>query len=366
MNTNVQIAPPRQTLAMVWDSRVSDAIRVRESFLNDPFDLGMHSQTRLNKALALANQHDLQYSTLLSKEVHVPHTILVADRFKRQWERVKSMRIAEWESLPAAFKTSPLPPTDKEIAHSQMRFLTLIDSVTCLDVEEALWAADRMRSDLQKVLKDFKKVWCLGAIEIEVVSLKMMRRIRKEHENTESELRKYDVCETLAKELVGTLFDTDESVFLVHFHGVLTADSTEVFEEFRKTLLRLSRWKQSPRQIEIKRLSEEFKGKRKTVVQNLDHIARYITKGGNDWDGNRICFRYKIGFDKQDSFGEEAYILRGWRKDEDLKREHATNGISDPLSMTGHEIVLLTNVIDGLMKHNNSKTRTGYLVSYDR
>lgn len=341
----------------------ADYAKVVDAISKNRFLIGMQTQTRLNKALASIDRRDLQTKTLLTKEVHVEHTQILSKCLNKQWRKIKDKALREWLTLEQDFQMGNPKPTDNVIAASHVRFITLLDSVTLLDSNAALQAANRMRNDFQSALNDINGIWCHGAIEVEAISLKMMRRIRRENQNTESELRKFDVCEALAQEFVGTLFESEESLFLIHFHGILTADSESTFENFRKRLHTNSRWKKSSRQVEIKKLSEEFKGKKKSVEQNLDHIARYITKGGNDWDGNAICFRYKIGFDKQDSIGEDACTLRGWRRDDALKAEHQLDGIIDPLSMTGYEIGQLAIVIDGLMSFNDNKNGTGYLIS---
>ena len=110
-------------------------------------------------------------------------------------------------------------------------------------------------------------------------------------------------------------------------------------------------------------MSTSFGNKSKSTEQNLKHISTYITKGGNDWCSNKAYLRYKVGFELDDSevVDEQTWVLKNWRRNELLKKEHSEDGIEDVLSMTPEEVVELTLFIDGLMSLN--RTRTGYLIS---
>ena len=116
------------------------------------------------------------------------------------------------------------------------------------------------------------------------------------------------------------------------------------------------------RQLEIKKLSKEYFGKAKSSIQNIKHIARYITKGGNDWYANKAYLRYKIGFGNDDStfMTEEIWIAKNWRSDLLLRQEHKEEGITNMLSLTLHEIAQLAICIDSLMVL--SPMCNGYLV----
>jgi hypothetical protein len=92
-------------------------------------------------------------------------------------------------------------------------------------------------------------------------------------------------------------------------------------------------------------------------------IADLLIKDGNDWCSNKAYLRYKVGFELDDSevIDEQTWVLKNWRRNELLKKEHSEDGIEDILSMTPEEVVELTLFIDGLMSLN--RTRTGYLIS---
>jgi hypothetical protein len=119
-------------------------------------------------------------------------------------------------------------------------------------------------------------------------------------------------------------------------------------------------WKREPRQIQLKPISKQFKSKSKPLDKNLVDIARYITKGGNDWIGGKSYLRYKLAFENEYLFNEDEWVNKNWRRNEVLKQEHSEEGLEDALSMNVSEIVSLATVIDAMMSFN--KTRTGYLV----
>ena len=125
-------------------------------------------------------------------------------------------------------------------------------------------------------------------------------------------------------------------------------------------LFALKKLAKIPRAIELKRLSTQFKGRKKPMESNLKDIARYITKGGNDWIGNKAYLRYKLSFDGRDTSDEEAWVQENWRKNEILKQERIEDGLEDALSLNYHEISCLAEVIDRMM--NLKRNRIGYLV----
>jgi hypothetical protein len=327
------------------------------------FLIGSHNAVRLKKSLAAAGRFDLMDRTLLAKQVHKTHSAKLAARYVTKWKKLRDLENQKWSKLPLSVRKSLSKPTDETIAGSRFRFLTLVDSVSLVDAAEALKAAKKMKADIEAACTQSKGIGCLGAIEVEVVSIGMMREIRDKDNSSASERRKLDVCEVLAEELKSSLYQDESSLFLIHFHGVITATRADQFDAFSEELHRCKRWTRAPRQIELKKLSTHFAGKPKSTAQNLKHIAQYVTKGGNDWMAEKAYLRYKIGFENDDPtiVDERTWVAQNWRRNSVLKREHADEGIIDSLSLTAQEIVQLTLVIDGLMSLN--RTRTGYLIS---
>jgi hypothetical protein len=325
------------------------------------FLVGSHNAIRLKKSLAAAERLDLDGRTLLTPKVHQSHAEKLAKRYDALWKGIRTKAHNGWSKIPKAYRLSK--PTDTEIAGQHFRFLTVVDSVTAVDAGAALKACTKLKEKLTTTASTAKGIGCLGVIEVEVVSLDLMRKFAAVDTTTESEQRKLDVCNTLANGLKSTLYASDHSLFLIHFHGIITAKQETQFDDFEIRLRKASAWTKAPRQIMMSRLSTQYGGKAKTVTQNLKDIATYITKGGNDWYAKKAYLRYKIGFENDDAqvADEDTWVAKNWRRNELLKQEHAEDGIEDQLSLTAYEVGQLAITIDGLMGLN--RTRTGYLVS---
>lgn len=344
------------------DSKATMKALLAES-LKSRFLVGSHNSKKLKKSLSTAGRLDLADRTLLTPTVHKAHAKRLSDRYQARWDKIRGKARADWSKLPRATRALTVKATDHEIAANHIRFLTLVDSVTAVDANAAIRAAIKLKEKLITTATATKGITCLGSIEVEVVSMSLMRELGRLDKPTASEQRKLDVCEKLAEGLKGTLYGEDQSLFLIHFHGVVTAKDTKQFDAFNERLKKVKAWSLAPRQIELKKLSTHFGGKSKSVDQNLRHIATYITKGGNDWMANKAYLRYKIGFETDDDLvnDEASWIAKNWRKNELLRQEHSEDGITDMLSLTVQEIVQLAQVIDGLMGLN--RTRTGYQIS---
>ncbi|MCX8483141.1 MAG: hypothetical protein ORN50_06130, partial [Crocinitomicaceae bacterium] len=316
------------------------ATAINEEYKRKRFNYGSHNKVRLNKALASLGKYELQDTTLLSPSVHDVHSKKLADRFLK--------RVVHYKNL--GYKNTS--------AIEKFRFLTLLHSVEIMDVQRTIQTIKKFQSQLQNTIESSKGIWCLGAVEVEVINIEMMRMIHEDQ--TESEARKLSVIESMIKRLRKNDQQL-ESFFLVHFHGIVTASSQYRFNDFFDVLKKNKDWKREPRQIQLKTISKQFKSKLKTLDKNLVDIARYITKGGNDWSGGKSYLRYKLAFENEYLFNEDAWVNKNHTRNETLKKEKKEDGIEDALSMNVSEIVSLATVIDAMMAFN--RTRTGYLVS---
>lgn len=330
---------------------------LQKEALKQRFLVGSHNAVRLKKSLAAVERLDLDGRTLLTPKVHQAHASKLTKRYESLWKAIRAKSLSSWTKIPKSYR--PTKPTDTEIAGQHFRFLTIVDSVTAVDAGTALKACARLKQKLTTTASAAKGIGCLGVIEVEVVSLGLMAKFAA----TDSEQRKLDVCNTLTQDLKSTLYASDQSLFLIHFHGIITAKQEAQFDDFENRIKKVAAWAKAPRQVMMSRLSTQYGGRSKTVSQNLKDIATYITKGGNDWYAKKAYLRYKIGFENDDSqvTDEDSWVAKNWRRNEILRQEHSENGIEDQLSLTAYEVGQLAIAIDGLMGLN--RTRTGYLVS---
>lgn len=328
---------------------------LREEARKIRFDCATQNKVRLRKALASVGLHHLQDSILLSPEIHESHAKKLAHRYLKKLATVQRSVRQQQRDLYKANKRYGVSVDPSSLsAHDRFRFPTVLHSMEVLDVERTLRTVRAFKEQFQSVIERCRGLWCLGVIEVEVISIDLMRQLT---DQSDSEERKLAVCESMVKRLPKRLQGLSV-YFLVHFHGIVVATRPGHFENLGCQLKQ--QWKHDPRQVQVKPLSKVFNGKPKTPEKSLVDIARYITKGGNDWVKKKAYLRYKLAFDNQHLETEDAWVNKNWRRNETLRREHKEEGIEDTLGMTRPEIGALARVIDGMM--GTARNRTGYLV----
>lgn len=349
-----------------WLKNDKDLIleKMRLKSLASKHVIGSHNKNRLSKALAAGRRLDLIDRTLLSSKVHKDHSSRLIRRYISRWEKLQAKAITDWKKVKGI--TNSKKPTDAEISARHFRFLTVVDSVCPLSSGDAITLVKNLKADLKKIVASCPGVWCLGVVEVEVIDIDLMRKIKVADKTTETESRKLDVCDVLCKNLSKTLFADETALFLIHSHCLVSAHTSAQLESFEEKTRTFKRWTRASRQVEIKKLSESFAGKPKSVERNLSDIANYITKGGNDWFGGKAYLRYKIGFENysEDVTDEAMWEAMNWRRNKLLQQEHKAEGLIDILSLTNQQILELALLIDKMMGLN--RTRTGYLVSAGR
>jgi|CXWL01.1.fsa_nt_gi hypothetical protein len=335
--------------------RERNAIFLKEELGKYRFLYDTHNAVRLKRALASQGLYHLQDKTLLSPEIHDLHAKGLAKRLLKKGASVQRSIQKQREKIVKINKRfgailDPIPLT----THDQFRFLTVLHDVEVLNVEATLRMVRAFKEQLQSIIEGCQGVWCLGTVEVEVISMHHMRQLK---ETSESEERKIGVCESMVSRQ--GMFRDENVYFLIHFHGMVVTKKDRDCTAFERQLK--AQWNQEPRQVQMKPLSKVFRGQVKTVEKSLEDIARYITKGGNDWVKGTAYLRYKTGFDNEHLNSEEAWVNRNRRRNKTLRLEHMEHGLEDALAMTHSEIGLLAQVIDGMMSMDD--TRTGYLVA---
>lgn len=330
----------------------------RDKNLTFQFDIGAYSVNKLKRALLAIKRTDLIDRTLLTPEIHKVHAGNLSKRFLNKWDKLRVQKQGNWRKSAKYFHLK-LPPTEHNIAADYMRFFTLIDSVCAVDAATALKQALILKNELIQCVKRCKGMWCLGGIEGEIISISKLRDIRDGDLDIGKDNVKLDSSELLYADMDCESDGVETSLFSIHFHGLLIAKKTNQFDDFNIILRENPRWIRAQRQIRITKLSESW-GESKSVKLSLTHIATYITKGGNDWSGNRSYFRYKIKIgDVNNNYASR--VISNWRMNNMNAQHLSEDAKTDLLSMTVNEIAQQVVFIDGLMSSNN--TRTGYLVS---
>jgi len=307
---------------------------LHDELLQTRFIIQSHNKQKLKQSLSLTKDYELIDKTLLTESIHKTHAKSLHERYLKQLNS----------------KTK-----------KKYKFLTLLHSVEILSQDRILKAVEEMRYMIHQVVSESKSIQCLGSIEVEIVSIRLMKEIQERDKFNDSEHRKLNVLEELSKRLRKKSERESESLALIHFHAVVTSTSEYYFNKFLQKLKSISIWKKTKRQIELKNLSTFYSGKEKSLKENLKDIATYITKGGNDWYGKKAYLRYKIGFDNESYESEDSWVLKNIRRNKILKQEQKEEGIEDILSLNRFEISTLANVIYKIMSH--ARDNKGYLIN---
>lgn len=317
---------------------------VFEAFLADRPTVDSKTKSTLKAALRLGSRPDLNGNTLLERSIHQAHTNHVNTALEKLAKR-------------AAGRARGLVQSERErLIRDRIRFVTILYVAEDLSPDAVIDSCDVFKTILVRGLAAGSKE-SIGAIEVEVV-------------NTMTDSGKLsalmqqapavDKLKTL-QELTPVWATGSERLALIHYHGVVTLKTAG---EQGVKLLRNELAKEGlcdvNRQTEISLLTDEFGGRRKTLEENLFHIARYITKGGNKLVAGRMTFEYKTSF-KQSDIKQEKELISGHRETgSDIRREKLEDGLENPLAMTFSEVLFQAIVIDRLM--GTAKDRRGYLI----
>jgi len=228
-------------------------------------------------------------------------------------------------------------------ADERLRFLTVLHSTVQLDKKNVIRSIQEMESALADVFSD-SGAWMLGAIEVEIVNIALLRRISAKKDD---EARKLNVLQRLyeADASAGSMSTNDKGV-LVHFHGVVDLSNSLLRDDdLRNRAKSAAMWQRSPYQIELKRLFKD-----RTLAQNAHDIAMYLTKGGNDQ------LRYNAGFGRALDEDLDAKIWRAGTG----RADKGADTVPDERGLTMGEIAFLDDIWLELMDRRQDKR--GYLV----
>ena len=278
------------------------------------FDIGVQQKTKL-KVLG-----DLADRTLLANAIAEKHGERLAEQFKRRW---------------GSFTKNEMK--------SRLRFITVLAELVPLDLEITSRAMNQMFTRLDYVFKGVKGIEVIGAAEIEIVNIEKMKAMA----SVADEARKLDVIVAMMPAEEKSLYKTGiTSYALVHFHGIVDLGSKG--EENRQSIEKsVKRYWNQNYALQIKNLYST-----KAVKKNLEDIAAYLTKGGNE---NLI---YKIGFGYDNAEKLERQMLKAGK----TAKQGDYAGIENEMSLTITEIKFLGEAINQMMERTGSRNlRNGYL-----
>jgi hypothetical protein len=372
------------------------------------FHIKTKHSSRLLEALRITNKSHLVDITLVNEEIHRLDSKYVANLLIEKWKILRTKTDRKNRSKcqiqqETGIKIPKINPQD--ILNNQVRFLTLLDSVSEIDAKQALSQAKRMKDEIVAIVNVTKGISLIGCIEAAVIPIhKILEEAKSSNQDS---FYKLDGIKILAKAsgMESAILKPEASVFLIHFHGVVFANNSTDIQAFNYNLKQICRWNIMPRQIEFKQLYRE-----NSVEDNLKNIATYISKGTNSLKNGKYNFKYGVkpscpeDFDaisavkNKSRIEDDAFLMNslslpdiGWKiiinKDgieelvsfnpkeeleaypEDFGWKLITNkhGIEewvfapkDTLSLSAFEISEQVQLIDYLMDLDS--TRTGYLI----
>ena len=270
-------------------------------------DLGSHKKTRLTQAGCHGS------GSILHDNVAKQHATLLADDFRKIFGQSEDQ--------------------------SNLRFVTILHSVVPVDTGRAIASIAEMEREIERILATTGARF-LGAVEVEVVSLELMRRIKA---SKGDQARKLTVLEGLIDPDDGYL----DTGLLVHIHGVLDLCNSILREdEVRDRLQASPFWSKAPYQFELKEFFST-----NDITKNLVNIAAYITKGGNE------TLRYNPGFGRDPADQLEARVWRAGLG----RKDSGADTVTDERALSFTEISRLDKIWRALM--DRSPDGRGYVIS---
>lgn len=345
---------------------------------------------RLEEALKMHGAPDRIRQTLLQKETQERHAGWLSERFIAKFIKHYNTRNDEITRANATLcqldqRENPTL-TQIELAGNCVRFFTLLYEVVELDSNDAIKSVAAMKKRILATVKKVKKLCCLGAVEVEVISIPLLEKLDQMRsgvkypqlpdDTTESfeqdalvarhrakSSRKMAVCKKLYTGFQSAEFSGEYSQLLVHFHGVLIAKSKTEFEKFHSKLKEIPEFTKAKYQIEIKKLTESsWGGKIKTPTENLHCIANYLTKGAaSRTKNNEADYKFKVKFDHGELLTEDQSAALEFINQEVVNASNTTSTDYEyRLDLSKEEVFVLADTVNKLMNLNTK--RTGYLV----
>lgn len=178
----------------------------------------------------------------------------------------------------------------KKIEEEQIRFVTILHEVVEMDRRSVARSVKRMTEQLEELFY-FARVFVFGAVELEIVNLAFVKDVVAKSKKMR---RKIEVLERMTKDK----FLEDGARVMVHAHLLVMSDVADgkFFEDLEKKAK--STWSGK----HLVRFEELWK--RHSLETNIAHIARYVTKCGNE------LFRLKAA-QERDTLADDVAATKG-------------------------------------------------------
>lgn len=296
-----------------------DAARIKKFAGDQPFSLATKRTAKLARAGVRLS------GTLLHKNVATAHGEQLFEQYRKR--------------------------INGHFNQERLRYLTVIHSLDVLDEDAVLKSCETMVSQLRGVLSS--ECWWLGVIETELVSLKLMRSFQAQEESARHKL---DLINELDRDSLFERASATSARCLMHCHVIVDLGNDDDRAKAKELSLRagLAKFWSGKRQVVLSRLSTMWRGKRRTLRENLHHIALYGTKGGNEE------LRFKLGFGRDHLEDIESLMFKKYGKK--LITEDDDGAVEDARSLSANEIKFLDGVMERLMNRRGGRQKRGYII----
>lgn len=279
-----------------------------DEIMRKRFISGTGNEYKVKKSLELGKNSRLFSESILLAENQAKYAEVANALFQK---KLVNLRRNE-KAISAKFrkvktnKHNHYPTDDHSIAEKRLRLLTIIHSVSALNVNDAISDVKKLIAEFTKLIRKCKGMSCYAVVEVEVISYRNMKLL-KEYElkksngitpefdvYREKEHRKLNNFELLGAHLGEDVLNGEDGQLCIHLHALITAKTKSTFSKFQVMLESNKIWSVGSRIIKMNKFSEEFRGKVKPVAVSLENIARYITKGGCILNEGRPYLHYKV------------------------------------------------------------------------
>lgn len=348
---------------------------------------------RFSTALKIMGNQHLECNTLLDPKIHDKHR---RNLYLKLIRKLQKTLIPKKTSIVAKKKynlNGPVPnglfgshkneSVNHVNARERIRFVTVIHEIKTLDIDAALLSAKQLKQQIEEYISKMPGAACCGAIEIELISIKEVRRIREffriradKVKGTDSDgvitffrdvdqndFRKLDSSEILASDISEADINGEAGQFLIHFHGILKVNNPEDIDALEEIFLNNPVWSITKKQVLFKRLdTKDDHGHFKSIETNIRYLSRYMTKCGTHLKGLTSYLQYNIKFPNDIGMSYDDYLKYSDRVVNGKKRQAQIDNFEliDLPIYSHHEINSLAMVYHEMMNWN--KLGTGYLV----
>ena len=346
------------------------------------FISGTPHEERVKSSLVLGGNSKLYANSTLLEKNQAKNALTTNALFQKKFKNL----VRNEKAISSKFrkikteKYNFYPTDDHSVADKRMRFLTIVHSVSALNKDAAMIDVQELIKEFNKCLKKSSGISCYAVVEVEVISFRNMKAA-KEYELRESskveyifdkykekEQRKLINYEILGAHLGDEVLNGEQGQLCIHLHGLIVGKNRTKLDDFLKILKSNKNWKSGSRRIQMEKFSRQCRGKDKPVSLSLQHISRYIFKGGcilNEGKphlhykiscGNDILTTYEEYFNIEPLF-DEFYECNEFNEFDSIDFAYSKNKYAiDFLSLSNLEINVLNEVNDAMVNLNDGKT----------